>query len=180
MFVTEIKKNAFVFRKGDLALNVLNRSTIRLFDKSNYYLSLTWYSQKVKKEIFPIPEVIFSHKINESVFLKFMEIELGNRTFFDINEKQIVKIIEFMYKLGYTNKKYILDKIPCEKYSEDLALMIKNYDAKKAAEIANIIDWGEQVKKDFWKKLDKDVLVEIVHKNSQEKKRRRLNESSTC
>ena len=163
-----------VFRRGDLGSEVEARATIKLFPTSIYRVSTIWYYKNVNANKSDIPLYIFGvdGKVDERVFIDFIKISANGKHFSEMYSTQVNATIEMMYMLNYKHKKYIWDKLPSNKYTYALVRIVKKYDAKKAAELTNTIDWSIRAKREFFEELSKEELVDVVLEMSRLKKRR--------
>lgn len=161
-----------MFRHGDLGNAIEARTTIKLFPKSIYRMSLIWYYKNVKANDYTIPNYVFNDTIDEHLLVDFIKVSTSEKHFNDMDSKQIKGVIEIMYKLNYKNTKKIWDKLPYIKYTYDLVLIVKIYDSKKAAELTNYIDWGIRTKREFFDGFEKSELIDVVMEMSRSKKRK--------
>lgn len=168
------KLSEIVFRSGKLGSIVESRASIQLFEGSSYRLSMLWYYVNTSSDKYTIPNYVFNsdEKIDEDLFIEFIEVTIGSKYFNLMSTKKINDIMRIMYILDYKDKESIWSKITPNEYSYDLVLTVKKYDPIKAAVITNAIDWSVRAKRKFFEKFKKEELLEIVLEMSKSKKRR--------
>ncbi len=174
--VTKINRSMslsdFVFRRGDLPDEILDRGAVQLFPTSNYWISLTWSCQNLnyhKSRQFVTPG-----RISEACFRDLLNVVLHKKHFSNLDKKNICRIVKMMYLVKYKYSKNMLAKLSPTKYSTELAEIVEPFDPNKAAEIIDHLDWNTPLKKEYLLTCDKSTLIELILKMAQMRKKRKL------